>query len=320
MIGFAIWNFIDFQRDGREDVIPNINKKGMVTTDRQPKDVFYYYKSQWNKEPFVYITGKHWQQRISVSGRDKSKQIPLIVYSNQPMLQLEINGENNSTKTSNNGKFEWQLNVSEGMNSIICKTPDGKLTDVLKINYSFIDSTSFPQNTGWQQLNFNTGQSRTYFTDTKSTEQWMPDKPYSTGTWGYVGGTIWNTWPSAAWNGIREGIHSPIANTDNEPLFQTFVEGLISWKADVPAGKYRITLLLAEPFTSSQRKKEERIFSINCNGQFWMQDVNLEKEYSVQTAAIFDKEIIVMENEGIEISFNGVKGKTILNGVSIRRL
>lgn len=82
MIGFAIWNFIDFQRDGREDVIPNINKKGMVTTDRQPKDVFYYYQSQWSKEPFVFITGKHWQQRISVSGKNKSKQIPVIVYSN----------------------------------------------------------------------------------------------------------------------------------------------------------------------------------------------------------------------------------------------
>ncbi|HMU47914.1 MAG TPA: glycoside hydrolase family 2 TIM barrel-domain containing protein, partial [Chitinophagaceae bacterium] len=51
MIGFAIWNFIDFQRDGREDVVPNINKKGMVTTDRQPKDVYYYYKSQWSKKP-----------------------------------------------------------------------------------------------------------------------------------------------------------------------------------------------------------------------------------------------------------------------------
>jgi beta-galactosidase len=148
----------------------------------------------------------------------------------------------------------------------------------------------------------------------------MPDKLYSKGTWGYVGGKIWNTWPSVAWNGTREGIHKPIANTDNEPLFQTFVEGLTAWKADVPDGKYRITILLAEPFTAAQRKKEERVFSIICNEQYWMQNLNLEKEYGVQTAVMIDKEIIVKNNEGIEVSFNGIKGKTILNGVSLRRL
>lgn len=91
------------------------------------------------------------------------------------MLQVEINGKNSSTKTSTNGKFEWMLNVSEGINNIVCKTPDGKLTDVLKIKYDFIDISSFSKNSNWQQLNFNTGQSRTYFTDIKSTEKWIPD-------------------------------------------------------------------------------------------------------------------------------------------------
>ena len=206
------------------------------------------------------------------------------------------------------------------MNRFVCKTPDGKLTDVLNIIYNFIDTTTFSNNTSWQQLNFNTGQSRTYFTDAKSTEQWMPDKPYIKGTWGYVGGKIWNTWPSAAWNGIREGIHKPIANTDNEPLFQTFVEGLAAWKADVPDGKYRITLLLAEPFTARQRNNTERIFSINCNGQQWIQYINLEKQVGVQSAVIIDKEIIVKDKQGITIDFKNLDGKTILNGVSIKRL
>ncbi|MBP8114068.1 MAG: hypothetical protein KAY50_01865 [Chitinophagaceae bacterium] len=320
MIGFAIWNFIDFQRDGREDVIPNINKKGMVTTDRHPKDVFYYYKSQWSKEPFVYITGKHWTNRIGLSGSNRNIQIPLVVYSNQSNLQLIQNGKDIRTKSSSNGKFEWSVNVSDGMNRFVCKTPDGKLTDVLNIIYNFIDTTTFSNNTSWQQLNFNTGQSRTYFTDAKSTEQWMPDKPYTKGTWGYVGGKIWNTWPSAAWNGIREGIHKPIANTDNEPLFQTFVEGLAAWKADVPDGKYRITLLLAEPFTARQRNNTERIFSINCNGQQWIQYINLEKQVGVQSAVIIDKEIIVKDKQGITIDFKNLDGKTILNGVSIKRL
>jgi beta-galactosidase len=321
MIGFAIWNFIDFQRDGREDVIPNINKKGMVTTDRHPKDVFYYYKSQWSKEPFVYITGKHWLNRIGLKSNKQNEIIvPLTVYSNQKELMLYQGGVELGYIESANGKFVWEVNMSEGENRFVCQSPKGVHSDVIKINYRLIDTTTFSTNTNWQQLNFNTGQSRTYFTDTKSTEQWMPDKPYSKGTWGYVGGEIWNTWPSVAWNGTREGIHKPIANTDNEPLFQTFVEGLTAWKADVPDGKYRITILLAEPFTAAQRKKEERVFSIICNEQYWMQNLNLEKEYGVQTAVMIDKEIIVKNNEGIEVSFNGIKGKTILNGVSLRRL
>jgi beta-galactosidase len=293
----------------------------MVTTDRHPKDVFYYYKSQGSKEPFVYITGKLWLNRIGLKSNKQNEIIvPLTVYSNQKELMLYQGGVELGYIESANGKFVWEVNMSEGENRFVCQSPKGVHSDVIKINYRLIDTTTFSTNTNWQQLNFNTGQSRTYFTDTKSTEQWMPDKPYSKGTWGYVGGEIWNTWPSVAWNGTREGIHKPIANTDNEPLFQTFVEGLTAWKADVPDGKYRITILLAEPFTAAQRKKEERVFSIICNEQYWMQNLNLEKEYGVQTAVMIDKEIIVKNNEGIEVSFNGIKGKTILNGVSLRRL
>lgn len=320
MIGFSIWNFIDFQRDGREDVVPNINKKGMVTTDRQPKDVYYFYKSQWSNEPFVYIIGKRWTDRIAVTGSNKNIQIPVIVYSNQPTLQLIRDGIDIGIKNSSTGKFEWSVNASAGMNNFVCKTTDGKITDVLSIDYSLIDTTNFAQNTNWHQLNFNTGQSRTFFTDTKTTEQWIPDKPYSKGTWGYVAGEIWDTWPSAAWNRIREGIHKPITNTDNEPLFQTFVQGLSAWRADVPAGKYRVTVLLAEPFTASQRKNEERIFSIFLNNNLWMQQLNLEKDFGIQSAVILDKIIEVKNNEGINIEFKSTSGKTILNGVSIQKL
>lgn len=320
MTGFAIWNFIDFQRDGREDVIPNINKKGMVTTDRKPKDVYYFYKSQWSKEPFVYITGKHWTERIAATGNDRSIQIPMTVYSNQSTLQMIQDGNIIGTKTSSSGKFEWKVNASAGINSFVCKTTNGKLTDVLQINYQFIDTAAFSKNTNWQQLNFNTGQSRTFFTDTKSDEQWMPDKPYTKGSWGFVGGEIWNSWPSAAWNGIREGIHKPIANTDNEPLFQTFVQGLTAWKADVPAGKYRVTLLLSEPFTPQQRKNAERVFDIYLNGKLWQQQMNIEKEFGIQSAVVLIKIVEIKTDEWVNIEFRNSTGKTILNGVSIRKL
>jgi beta-galactosidase len=321
MTGFAIWNFIDFQRDGREDVIPNINKKGMVTTDRRKKDAFYFYKSQWSSEPFVYITGKHWEERIGFTGKAKSSfTIPVVVYSNRSSLFLSANGKPLGAATVFNGWFEWQVPVSDGLNHLVCSTTDGSLTDVLHIRYRFIDTTSIASNITDGPMHFNTGQSRTFFTDLKSREQWMPDKPYSTGSWGYVGGEVWSTWPSAAWNGTREGIHRPIRHTDNEPVFQTFVEGLQSWKADVPAGKYRVTIFLSEPFTENQRQKTDRIMNVALNGLRWMEQLNLAKDFGIQSAVTFDKEVMVNGNEGINIGFTSSSGKTILNGVMIEKL
>jgi beta-galactosidase len=321
MIGFAIWNFIDFQRDGREDVSPNINNKGMVTTDRQPKDVFYFYKSQWSKQPFVYIAGKHWPRRIALVGSDRKFTIPVTAYSNQASLQLFHNGKAIGSKNSTTGKFVWTIQASDGNNQLVCKTADGKLTDVLNLQVELFDTTTFSSNVSWNQLNFNTGQTRSYFTDSKSLEQWMPDKPYSKGTWGYVNGQVWSSWPgSTAWDGAREGIHKPILNTANEPLFQTFVQGLSAWKADVPPGRYIVSILLCEPLTSNQRKNEERVFDIALNGESWQQQLNIEKEYGVQAAVVLDKTVEVENDEGIEVKFISSRGSTIMNGVRIRRL
>ena len=176
------------------------------------------------------------------------------------------------------------------------------------------------QKNNWQALNFNTGQTRSFFSGATTGEQWLPDKKYSKGSWGYVNGEVWNKWPSPSWNGMREGIHKPIINTDNDALFQTFVEGLTSWKADVPGGAYRVKLLLCEPFTTAQRNGTERIINISINGEQWHYSLNLEKAFGILTAAEIEKEIIVKHDEGIEIHFEALSGRTILNGISIKKL
>jgi beta-galactosidase len=323
MIGFAIWNFIDFQRDGREDVSPNINNKGMVTTDRKPKDVYYFYKSQWSKEPFVYITGKNWTNRTAiVSTIYPHQQLmnDVVVYSNQQGIKLFCNGKMIAPSSTGNGKFIFSVPFKQGANNLSCQSADGKLSDAFKVHYDILETTNFSKNTSWSQLNFNIGQSRTFFSDPRSDEQWLPDKTYIKGSWGYVGGEIWNTWPSLSWNGIREGVHKPITNTENDALFQTFVEGLNSWKADVPDGTYRVKLLLCEPFTPLQRNNQERIMDVFLNGNVWCSSLNLEKEFGVLTAAEFEKEVMVKNGKGIEVNFNASSGKTILNGISIKKL
>ncbi len=322
MIGFAIWNFIDFQRDGREDVSPNINNKGMVTTGRQTKDAFYFYKSQWSRDPFIYITGKNWPERLAMlpsTTVNQELKRNIVVYSNQSNLDLLCNGKIVHSATNENGKFVFPVSFIAGNNNLFCRTADGKLSDALNIRYSFLDSNSIAKNLSWNRLNFNTGQTRTFFIDTKSDEQWMPDKTYSPGSWGYIDGEVWNDWPSPSWNGIREGVHKPVANTNNEPVYQTFVQGLTSWKADVPDGLYRVKLSLCEPFTAAQRNEVDRVMNISLNGQSLVSVLNLENAFGVLSAVDLEKEVVVQNGEGITIQFFATSGKTLLNGISIKK-
>lgn len=74
----------------------NIDDKGLVTRDRQTrKDVFYLYKSLWNKdETTVYITGRR------LEGHPRSKELSIKVYSNAKSLTLYQNGTQVARKTS----------------------------------------------------------------------------------------------------------------------------------------------------------------------------------------------------------------------------
>jgi len=65
-----IWNMFDFASDSRSEGTEEMhgkNDKGMVTFDRSvKKDVFYFYKAQWNeKEEFVHLTSKDFTDRTS---------------------------------------------------------------------------------------------------------------------------------------------------------------------------------------------------------------------------------------------------------------
>lgn len=74
----------------------NMSDKGLVTRDRQTrKDVFYLYKSMWNKdETTVYITGRR------LLRHPRGKEFSIKVYSNARGLTLYHNGRQVSKKTS----------------------------------------------------------------------------------------------------------------------------------------------------------------------------------------------------------------------------
>ncbi len=102
-----VWNMFDFGADARAEGGENgQNHKGLVTFDRKYKKVsFYAYKAWLSDDPFVHICGKRYVDRAE----DVTK---VTVYSNQPEVELFVNGESLGKKASAEHFFYFDVPVS----------------------------------------------------------------------------------------------------------------------------------------------------------------------------------------------------------------
>ena len=120
-----VWNMFDFAADARAEGGENgMNHKGLVTFDRKyKKDAFYAYKAWLSDEPFVHICGKRYIDRVE----DTTK---VTVYSNQPEVELFVNGKSLGKQTSDVHFFYFDVpNVGES--TLTAKA--GNCTDESKI-------------------------------------------------------------------------------------------------------------------------------------------------------------------------------------------
>jgi beta-galactosidase len=102
LVWTSIWNMFDFGSDYRnEGLVPGLNTKGLVTYDRMTKkDPFYWYKANWSKEPFVHIN----YRRFTTMPKSATE---IRVYSNQPSVELKLNGTSLGTKQAPDHLFIW---------------------------------------------------------------------------------------------------------------------------------------------------------------------------------------------------------------------
>lgn len=63
LAGSLIWNQFDFSQPGVGDSMPHVNQKGMLTWDRKPKDVYYFYQANWVGDPVIHIASREWSRR-----------------------------------------------------------------------------------------------------------------------------------------------------------------------------------------------------------------------------------------------------------------
>ena len=131
-----VWNMFDFGADSRAEGGENgQNHKGLMTFDRSyKKDSFYAYKAWLSDEPFVHLCGKRYVDRVE----DVTK---VTVYSNQPEVELFLNGNSLGKKTAEDHFFYFDVpNVGES--TIVVKagelTDEGKLRKVEEMNPDYI--------------------------------------------------------------------------------------------------------------------------------------------------------------------------------------
>ena len=131
-----VWNMFDFGADARAEGGENgQNHKGLVTFDRKyKKDAFYAYRAWLSDEPFVHLCGKRYIDRVE----DVTK---VTVYSNQPEVELFVNGESLGKKTAEDHFFYFDVpNVGESV--LVAKagglTDEGKIRKVSEMNQDYV--------------------------------------------------------------------------------------------------------------------------------------------------------------------------------------
>ena len=83
--GSVLWHQFDYDGEEYDPVIPHVVTFGMADSWRIPKDVYYFYQSQWSVKPMVHIVS-HWTWP-GEDGKEKS----VKVYSNAPEVELFLN-------------------------------------------------------------------------------------------------------------------------------------------------------------------------------------------------------------------------------------
>ncbi len=91
--GAFIWAMFDFAADARREGGKNgINDKGLVTRDRAvKKDVFYFYKANWSKEPVLHVCSQRAEETANAA-------CTVVGFCNGGPVTLVVNGETVGTR------------------------------------------------------------------------------------------------------------------------------------------------------------------------------------------------------------------------------
>lgn len=280
LAGTAVWNQFDFGSAGRQDTKYALNQKGLFFFDRTPKDTMFYYQAALLNRPVLYIA-REWTERAGSRPEDRMQ--PVWVYTNQPEVELFVNGSSAGTRAVENRMARWDIALADGANGIRARA--GTFEDRITIMYE--------DRTDGAMIAVNAGADYAHLDE--SHVYWEPDRAYVPGSWGYVGGKSWRT-------------HHRIFGTDEDPLYQSARIGMERYQFDVADGVYEVTLGLSSA--------EPRTFAATVNGRL-IPDINLHEPYSPATRSI---EVEARAGTGIRIDFLPSKDEPSVASIMVRRI
>lgn len=139
--GSFIWNMFDFSSPFRGfEPLLGLNRKGLVSFDRQVrKDAFYYYQAWWSEKPMLHLCERRYEKRVEDT-------VVIKVYSNQKEVSLTVNGEYIGTRTGDKVFLFENVKLRDGANTVTAAS--GSLIDTMVIqkvdkaekSYIFVDS------------------------------------------------------------------------------------------------------------------------------------------------------------------------------------
>lgn len=312
LAGTAIWNQFDFSQPYTGGSIAHVNQKGMQTWDRKPKDVYYFYKANWNPEPMIYIASRDWAHRIGRGPEidfttGKSVVQPVDVYSNLENIELFHNGISlgvNQPDAIN--KAVWDVPFIPGNNFIDVRGERaGKLyQDFLNIEFTYMVTAWQEDSDDVFELFINAGYNGEFIDD--SGQIWLPDQSYQKNSYGHIGGRT----------SMFEKDLIIIHCKNLEPVYSYYLKNIKTYRLDVPDGDYEVELYFAEP---EGLNDNERVFNVLINDQLVFKELDLVKKHGVNKAASRCFIISVTHGNGLNIVFEKIIGEPILNALRVKR-
>ncbi|ARS39446.1 hypothetical protein CA265_07185 [Sphingobacteriaceae bacterium GW460-11-11-14-LB5] len=326
--GGQAWNLADFNSETREETMPHINNKGLLTIGREPKDTYFLYQAYLLGKPFIKITSAQWKDRTGIAdSATLTSTQPIQVATNLKSAELFLNGKSLGLKEAVDHIIDWQVPFVNGKNQL--RVVAGDQNDQADIHFQLQPFKFNDADIPFKNINILLGSKRFYI-DEKEQQLWMPDQPYKTGAWGWIGGEPYK----GTNNRITYGSDKNILGTDNDPVYQTQQVGIKQFKFDVPDGEYELALHFAELVGGETKEalaynldnnhkkeiEEQRIFDVSVNGILLMSKVNLASNFGYTTAVKKTTRITVQNGKGILIEFKAIEGKAVLNAVQLRKI
>lgn len=319
--GSSVWNLADFYSEVRGDAVPHVNSKGILGLDRGEKDAYLYYKAMLSEKPSLYIGGKDWKYRTHVSDAAEAK-MDVPVFARAAQVTVTCNQKLLGTFSTVDGVAMVSVPFQDGENRVeATAVVDGqKVSDAITVMMRIIPQ-SFAKGFPASGLHITCGDPR-YMEDKEEALCWMPEKAYEEGSWGYVGGSVYRR------NGELLGTDADILGTEKDPIYQTQRQDIEAFKADVPDGEYIVTLHFASMKEGAalvynlsaqggdKKVESTSVFDVTVNGEKALD--SFDPSYCGISRAIAKRiNVLVKNGNGLDIRFQALKGKTVLNAIEI---